>query len=158
MKCLFTLLFLLSVTFAHAQTVRLIRLNELESRIAGGKDTFYIINYWATWCAPCVKELPYFDKFQKNHLQQPVKVLLVSLDFLSQYEKAVIPFVKKNKWISEVFLLNERNQQEYIDRISKQWSGALPATAFINRKRNTSHFFEREFTYEFLLKTFNSLQ
>jgi len=141
-----------------AQEVRLIKLDELEKRIESGRDSFYIINYWATWCLPCIKELPYFDRLQHEYKDQPVKVLLVSLDFLSQYKKSVIPFVKKKKLRSEVFLLNETDQQAYIDRISKQWSGALPATAFINRVKKTSYFFEQEFSYDTLIKTFNSLQ
>lgn len=158
MKILYILLLLFSPALAYAQEVRLIQLDELEKRVQNGKDSFYIINYWATWCAPCVKELPYFDRFQKEHANQPVKVLLVSLDFLSQYKKGVIPFVKKKGIRSEVFLLNEQDQQTYIERISTKWSGAPPATAFINRKKDTTEFYEKEFTYESLLKTYQSLK
>jgi thiol-disulfide isomerase/thioredoxin len=158
MKSIFTVFIVLISLHINAQKVKLIKLNDLEKRISNGKDTFYVVNYWATWCAPCIKELPYFDQLQKAHKDKPVKVLLVSLDFPSRYKKKVVPFIEKRKLTSEVFLLDETDQQAYIDRISPQWSGALPATAFINRAKNTTQFFEQEFTYKELLATFNSLQ
>ncbi|MFT4093674.1 MAG: TlpA disulfide reductase family protein [Niabella sp.] len=158
MKYLFTFLLVCISATVPGQKVQLLELDVLENRIANGKDTFYIINYWATWCAPCIKEIPYFNKFQKAYLNKPVKVLLISLDFLSQYQKAVVPFVRKQKLETEVFLLNEKDQQQYIDRISTDWSGALPATAFICQHKNIKRFFEQEFTYDELVQTFNSLQ
>lgn len=158
MKRFISIFVLLASLHVNAQRVKLIKLNDLEKRISNGKDTFYVINYWATWCAPCIKELPYFDQLQKANKNKPVKVLLVSLDFLSRYKKKVLPFVEKRKLVSEVFLLNETDQQTYTNRISPQWSGALPATVFINKAKNINQFFEQEFTYKELLETFNSLQ
>lgn len=158
MRITLSVFILLISLHINAQKAGLIRLDDLEKRISNGKDTFYVINYWATWCAPCIKELPYFDQLQKANKNKPVKVLLVSLDFPSQYKKKVIPFIEKRKLTSEVFLLNETDQQAYIDRISPQWSGALPATSFINRAKDTAQFFEQEFSYKKLLETFNSLQ
>ena len=158
MKGFISVFILLVSLHVNAQKVRLIKPDDLEKRISNGKDTFYVINYWATWCAPCIKELPYFDQLQKANKDKPVKILLVSLDLPSKYKRKVIPFVEKRKLISEVLLLNETNQQAYINRIFPQWSGALPATAFINRAKNTKQFFEQEFTYKQLFETFNALQ
>lgn len=87
MKSIFTVFIVLISLHINAQKVKLIKLNDLEKRISNGKDTFYVVNYWATWCAPCIKELPYFDQLQKAHKDKPVKVLLVSLDFPSRYKK-----------------------------------------------------------------------
>jgi len=114
--------------------VKLLKLDDLDQRIAKGKDTTYVINFWATWCAPCVAELPNFEKLHLSNLKKPVKVLLVSLDFKSKLQKEVIPFVQHNKINAEVFLLNEADQQQYIERIDKKWSGAIPATLFVNKK------------------------
>ncbi|WP_421939547.1 TlpA disulfide reductase family protein [Pedobacter sp.] len=141
---LFFIICLSLITYSVFGQVKLLSLDELEKRVANGKDTTYVVNFWATWCSPCVAELPHFEKLQLANLKKPVKVLLVSLDFKSKLQKAVIPFVKEKKLQSEVFLLNEPDQQAYIERIDRKWSGAIPATLFI--KRDKRQFFEREFT------------
>ena len=155
-KMLLFILFACMYAVGFNQDARLITLDALNSRINHGKDTTYVINFWATWCAPCVKELPYFEKLNSNYKTGKLKVLLVSLDFISQLDSSVNPFIHSYKLQSEVFLLNEKNQQEFINRIDTSWSGALPATLFIkNTKRK---FMERDFTYDELVheyKLFN---
>src|SRR5690606_6034887 len=77
---------------ASQQTrVSLLTFRELEARISQQSDTTYLVNFWATWCAPCLKELPHFDRLQRSYSSEKVKVLLVSLDFRSQLETGVIP-------------------------------------------------------------------
>ncbi|MDN3585273.1 TlpA disulfide reductase family protein [Pedobacter aquatilis] len=143
MRILFVICFLLKAYSAEAQ-VKLLTLDDLDKRILSGKDTTYVVNFWATWCAPCVAELPNFEKLNVSNFKKPVKVILVSLDFKSKLQKQVIPFVKKNNLKSEVFLLNELDQQQYIERIDKKWSGAIPATLFVNKK--VRRFYEQEFS------------
>ncbi|WP_293788196.1 TlpA disulfide reductase family protein [uncultured Pedobacter sp.] len=138
------IIFLSITTFSTHAQVKLLTLDDLNKRIGNGKDTTYVINFWATWCSPCVAELPNFEQLRLANLTKPVKVLLVSLDFKSKLQREVIPFVKQNKINAEVFLLNEPDQQQYIERINKKWSGAIPATLFVNKK--TRQFFEKEFT------------
>ncbi|MFC5285005.1 TlpA disulfide reductase family protein [Pedobacter alpinus] len=149
------LLFLFAISFNNVfSQVNLLTLNKLDLRLEQGKDTVYVVNFWATWCAPCVKELPNFEKLNADYKNQPLKVILLSLDFKSKLEKVVEPFVVKKGLKSEVFLLNEKSEQEYINRISKEWSGALPATLIINPKKKTRKFYEQEFTFEELEKTY----
>lgn len=151
-------IFLLSSCFfaqgLFAQEVKLLSLNQLEQRISLGNDSVYVINFWATWCGPCVKEIPNFDKLQSFYQNKPLKVIFISVDFKSKLEKVLIPFVKRNQIQSEVYLLNEQSEQDYIDRVSKNWSGSLPATLIINRQKGTRDFYEQEFTYEQLEKTY----
>ena len=104
--------------------------------------------------APDLKELPNFEKLNATYKNQPLKVILVSLDFVSKLDKVVKPFVLKKGLKSEVFLLNEKSPQEYIDRVSKEWSGALPATLVIHPKNKTRKFYEQEFTFEELEKVY----
>jgi thiol-disulfide isomerase/thioredoxin len=153
-----TLLFLIcllsSIDITWAQDVKLLSLNQLENRLSAGKDTVFVVNFWATWCGPCVKEIPNFDKLQSVYQNSPLKVILISVDFKSKLEKVVAPFVKRNQIQSEVFLLNEQSEQDYIDRVSKQWSGSLPATLIINRQKSVRDFYEQEFTWEQLEKIY----
>jgi len=157
MKTKFLLLICLVFPLAlSAQKVNLLTVNQLEQRLKSGKDTVYIINFWATWCAPCIEELPYFERFSTVKKQEPVKVLLVSLDFKSKLESSVKPFVKKMNLQNEVYLLNEKNQQTYIDRIDKNWSGAIPATLIINPKLKSRKLIEKELTYPELLTLYQT--
>lgn len=152
----FILFLLFIASYSAKSQVRLLNLDELDKRISVGKDTTYVINFWATWCAPCVSELPNFEKLGIANLNKPVKVILISLDFKSKLEKSVIPFVKKNNLQTEVFLLNESDQQQYIQRIDKKWTGAIPATLFVNKK--VRRFYEKEFTEAELVNTLSALK
>jgi thiol-disulfide isomerase/thioredoxin len=114
-------------------------------------DTTYVVNFWATWCKPCVAELPYFEQLNEAYKAEKVKVLLVSLDFSSQLEKKVIPFLEKRALQSEVILLDDPDANSWIDKVDANWSGAIPATViFKGTKRG---FFERSFeSYEDLVE------
>lgn len=118
-------------------------------------DTTYVINFWATWCKPCIKELPAFEKITDKFSGQKVKVLLVSLDFPDKIESQVIPFIKNNSIKSEVVLLDDADANSWIPKVSPEWSGAIPATLIY--KNDTRKFYEQSFTFEELeteLKTF----
>jgi thiol-disulfide isomerase/thioredoxin len=139
----------------YSQNVKLLNIDQLNERIKNGKDSTYVVNFWATWCAPCIKELPHFEKLKADHQSDKLAVLLVSVDFKSKLNSAVVPFVKRKNLKNEVFLLNESNPQEYIDRIDKDWSGSIPETLFI--KEDKRKFIESEFTYEQLLTEYKKL-
>ena len=116
------------------------------------------INFWATWCGPCVEELPYFERINSESINKPIKVILVSLDFKSKLKTVVVPFITKNKLKAEVYVINEPDQQAFIEKIDKSWSGAIPATLFINTNKKVRSFYEKEFTYEELNKTLENLK
>ncbi|WP_274476049.1 TlpA family protein disulfide reductase [Mangrovimonas aestuarii] len=106
----------------------------------------YVVNFWATWCAPCVKELPHFESLNKNLNKNGVEVLLVSLDFPHQYDSKLKPFIKKNNIKSEVLVLDDPDMNSWIPKVDKNWSGSIPATIIYNGKDRK--FFERSFTYD----------
>ncbi|MFH7018387.1 redoxin domain-containing protein [Flavobacterium sp. FlaQc-47] len=148
------LFFAISIA-GYSQNVKLINIDQLNERIRNGKDSTYVVNFWATWCAPCIKELPHFEKLNAEYKSEKLAVVLISVDFKSKLTSAVIPFVKRKNMKSQVFLLNESNPQEYIDRIDKGWSGSIPATIFI--KGDKRNFIESELTYEQLLTEYKKL-
>lgn len=157
MRSIFVFFLFFCVFHCNAQ-VKLLTLSNLEQRMAKGKDTTYVVNFWATWCAPCVEELPYFEKLNVQYKKQPVKVILMSLDFRSKLQTEVIPFVRKHKLAAEVYIVNEPDQQAFIEKVSKKWSGAIPATWFVNTKKKINSFFEKEFTYNDLNSTLLNLK
>jgi len=150
-----TFLFIVFSVAGYSQNVKLLNIDQLNERIEKGKDSIYVVNFWATWCAPCIKELPHFEKLNAEFKSEKLTVLLVSVDFKSKLNSAVIPFVKRKNIKSQVFLLNESDPQQYIDRIDKSWSGSIPATLFI--KGDKRKFIESEFTYEQLLTEYKKL-
>lgn len=109
-------------------------------------DTTYIINFWATWCKPCVKELPYFDSLQIKYAGKKIKVLLVSLDFKKYYEKLLLPYIAKHSITTPVVLLHAPDANAWIDKVNKSWSGAIPATIIFKNQRR--EFYEQEFHSE----------
>lgn len=133
-------------SYTQAQQVALIKLPELQKRLSRQTDTTYVVNFWATWCAPCVKELPYFEQVNTAYAKQKVKVLLVSMDYASQLDKKVKPFVLKRGLKSEVVLLNETDPNSWMDKVDGKWSGALPFTLMINNRKQKRAAFEQEFT------------
>lgn len=132
--------------FTKVTSVKSYNYEQLKPLLEKNDDTIYIINFWATWCAPCIKELPYFEKIGVAYKDKNVQVLLVSLDFPKQVEKKLIPFINKKKLKSEVILLDDVNENVWIPAIDESWSGALPATLIYSK--NKRKFFEKSFNYQ----------
>lgn len=116
-------------------------------------DKTYIVNFWATWCKPCVEELPYFEEVGKKYRERNVEVLLVSLDFPNQVDKQLKPFIEKNKIASRVILLNDPDQNSWISKVDSNWTGAIPATLIFNKSQRA--FYEKSFTLETLENEIN---
>ncbi|PKV64932.1 AhpC/TSA family protein [Polaribacter sp. Hel1_33_78] len=134
----------------QVSSVKTYTYSELKPLLEKNDGKTYIVNFWATWCAPCVKELPYFEKIKKEYDDKNVEVLLVSLDFPKQVEKKLIPFINKRKLNSKVVLLDDINEDVWIKAIDENWSGAIPATLIYNK--NKRKFYEHSFDYETLEK------
>lgn len=109
-------------------------------------DKTYIVNFWATWCAPCVKELPYFEKLNSSYADKKVEVILVSLDFPKKYDTHLKPYIKEKNIKSKVVALNDMDSNMWIPKISEDWSGAIPATLIYNKDKR--QFYEKSFTYD----------
>lgn len=108
-------------------------------------DETVVYNFWATWCKPCVEEMPYFEQLQANYAAKGVKVVFVSLDFKSKLDK-VTEFVGKKDLKAEVVLLYEPDFNSWIDKVSTKWSGAIPATLVVHGDKKKFH--EGQFTYQ----------
>ncbi len=109
--------------------------SEFEHHIRQQNDTTYVVNFWATWCKPCVAELPWFEQLIPAYKDQPVKVLLVSMDFPKQIKTKLIPFVEKRKLEKSVVALADMDYNEWIDKVSTDWDGAIPFTLIYNKEK-----------------------
>lgn len=124
--------------------------NSFEKFLNQKDDKVYVINFWATWCAPCVKELPYFEKLNKTYTNKNVEVILVSLDFPHLYETKLKPFIKNRNLSSKVIALDDVDMNSWIPKVDEEWSGSIPAT--IIYRNDKKQFYEQSFTFEELEK------
>ncbi len=115
------------------------RFEEVEPLFQQEDDATYVINFWATWCKPCVEEMPYFERLHDAFPEEEVKVVLVSLDFEQQLESKLIPFLEKNKLRSDVLVLLDGNFNSWIDKVSSDWTGAIPVTLVYNANGRSVH-------------------
>lgn len=147
-RLLIAFVLLLMSHLATAQDIPFIKAAQIEQWKNADTDTIYVINFWATWCAPCVAELPEFEKLQQQYATQKVKVVLVSTDFKKQIETRVKPFVLEKNLHSQVVFMDESNPNNWINLVNPDWSGLIPATLVIAPQKKFERFFEGELTYE----------
>lgn len=128
----------------RAQTVQEVNADALEALTQNLNDSTYVVNFWATWCSPCVKEIGYFEELHRDSKASKVKVLLVNLDFPNQLDRRVIPFLKEKDISAAVLQMTDLDYNSWINKIDPSWSGAIPATLIYNR--NNRVFLEQELT------------
>jgi len=137
-------------TELSGQAIQRIDADEIAALCSLSDDTTYILNFWATWCSPCVKEIPIFEKLHKDKIYPNIKVILVSLDFVNQLERRVIPFLEEKEISAEVKIMTDTDYNAWIDRVDPNWTGAIPATLIYNQDRRV--FLEKELSYNELVK------
>lgn len=146
-RLLFFVPVLILVAFSSDNRPAVTHIDELFARIEKGADTTYVVNFWATWCAPCVAELHYFTELDTAYAKQKVKVILVSLDFKKDIDTKLVPFIKKRKIKTEVLFLDELRDDEWIPKVDSSWQGNLPATLIRNQSKQFRKFIPRETNY-----------
>lgn len=156
MKNVIKILFLMlcfTISKAQQTTVSAVKYEELEKRIQEEKNKLLVVNFWATTCAPCVKELPHFMEINKKYSENPnFKMILVSLDRLVDKER-VIKFIKNKNLTAEVILLDDiKRMNTWIPRFEKNWDGNIPVTIFYKNSEKV-HFNDGEMSREDLENT-----
>ena len=143
MKILFFGLYLsVCQCFGQSEKVKLIKFDDLRKMINHVSDTTLVVHFWATWCKPCVEELPNLEKLSREYAPKKIRFVMVSMDFPKDITEKVIPFVTKNNINSEIVLLNEPDYNAWIDDVDKEWSGTIPATLILNLTMRKRIFFE----------------
>lgn len=145
----------------YGQEIRKVKITDVEKIIRESKSPL-IVNMWATWCVPCVEELPYFQEEVKEHNKKArsgdsIRLLLVSLDFKESYPEKMKKFMQKRKISAEVAWLDETNADYFCPKIDPQWSGAIPATLFIDNAKGYRHFVEEQLKHDQLKKEISAM-
>lgn len=133
--------------YSQGQEIPVWKLEELKSTIKDSKEPT-IINFWATFCKPCIAELPYFQALANQYKNAGVKLIMVSLDLKEAYPAKVKSFAKKLKLTSPVVFLDETNADLFCPVVDSSWSGAIPASLFINNATGYRKFYEEELSKE----------
>lgn len=155
-KIIYFVILLLGTHWYSAQNqtdVSSVKYEELEKRIQSERDKLLVVNFWATTCAPCVKELPYFMEVNNKYKNDPkFKMLLVSLDRAVDKER-VLKFIKNKNLGAEVILLDDiKRMNTWIPRFEKDWDGNIPVTIFYKNGEKV-HFNDGEMSKEDLENT-----
>src|SRR5687768_15374428 len=132
----------LSLSMA-AQKIPKWKIEELEAYIQKSHRPV-IVNFWATYCIPCIEEIPYFQELVKKYRKDSVELLLVSMDFEEMYPDKIKKFAEKRKFTAPIAWLDETNADHFCPRIDSSWSGVMPATLFINNKTGFRSFYEEQ--------------
>jgi len=145
------LIFVFAITNGSAQNISKWKLSDLQSAIKNA-DKPTIFNFWATICKPCVEEIPYFQQLVKRYDSAGVKLVLISLDLPEAYPKQISSFAAKHNFHSPIKFLNETNADVFCPVVDSSWSGAIPASLFVNNKTGYRKFFEEQLSKEKLEK------
>lgn len=150
-KFILTTLLILAVSFTEAQSIPKWKLDDLKSAISNA-DKPTIFNFWATFCKPCIAEIPHFQELAKKYEKEGVQLVLISLDLPEAYPKQISSFATKFKFTAPIKFLNETNADIFCPVVDGSWSGAIPASLFVNNKTGYRKFFEAEISKEKLEK------
>lgn len=135
------------LTEANPPEVPLMDISEFQALRASDRDTLYVINFWSTWCKPCLKELPYFEQIHEEFTDKPVKVILVSLDLPQTRDERVAQLIQEKNLNATVRVLKNTNPNYYIPIISDEWQGNIPATVVLHPKSGLEKLYAKELTY-----------
>jgi len=145
MRILIALLCVITLTACQresASTVEIVERDYLTQLLVDpSKEQIQVINFWATWCVPCVEELPVFVDLDKR---DGIDVILISLDNADNSKTVVNPFLEKNEITSTVKLLDDPYAAEWIPLVDVHWDGAIPATLI--QKGDKKMFYNKSFT------------
>lgn len=98
------------------------------------KDKVLVVNFWATWCAPCVAEMPEFVQLDAQYRAKGVQVVAISADDATDLKTLVTSFVKEKKMAFPVYVMDTDDPQEMMNHFNKDWPGTLPATFIFDKQ------------------------
>ncbi len=140
-KHLLLFVLLLTQLQGFTQAIRKMKASELNAYITSSRKPL-VVSFWATWCASCIEEIPYFISTIKEKYKDEVELVLVSLDIKSYYPQKIEAFAAKKNFTVPIFWMNEPNADVFCPAIDSQWSGAIPSTLMVNNNKQYRKFYE----------------
>ena len=137
------IIFLLMMHVSFSQQIKKVKIGDVLKMIDTSSSPL-VINFWASWCKPCVHEIPWFEKNIIPLESKGVKLILVSLDLKEDYPKAIAAFAKKENYQSIIIWLDETNPDMFCPKIDRSWDGAIPVTLMVNNKKKYKQFFAQQ--------------
>jgi thiol-disulfide isomerase/thioredoxin len=110
------------------RTLREVDAEGLEKAVADLKGKVVFVNFWATWCAPCIAEFPDVVKLHQKYHARGLEVIAVSFDMDAP---TAIPFLDKQK--ADFINLLKKPDDDDFGRFDKEWAGALPVSWLFDR-------------------------
>jgi thiol-disulfide isomerase/thioredoxin len=104
----------------------------VQKLVNANKGKVLIVNFWATWCAPCREEMPQLLALERRYAPKGVKLVLISADEPGD-ETSVREFLAAQKAPAPWYLKKSANDDQFINSIDPKWSGALPAMFVYDR-------------------------
>lgn len=146
-KTLTALVFVLLVHSGRAQELPKWKVEDLKAAIQKAEGPT-IFNFWATFCKPCIEEIPYFQELVKKYEAAGVRLVLVNLDAPEEYPARIQTFARRFKMTAPIAYLNESNADLFCPAVDEQWSGAIPASLFVNNRTGYRKFYEDQLSRE----------
>lgn len=159
MKKIMCVLVFMGLSFwakSQSREIPKLTIGELVNLIETSK-TPLVINFWASWCGPCVREIPWFEKNVADFSKDKVKLILVSIDFPDDYPAAIKKFAQKNGYKSDIVWLNETNADAFCPKIDTSWDGAIPVTLMVNNAKKYRRFFDQQLPEKKLVQELQKL-
>ena len=111
--------------------------------VASAKGKVLVVNFWATWCAPCRKEMPELVALAAKYRARGLEFATVAIDEESD-RKAVVEFLDKSKVPPPAFIKNFSSDEKFISLVDPRWSGGLPFTVVYDRAGRKARVFPGE--------------
>jgi thiol-disulfide isomerase/thioredoxin len=118
----------LAVRQETAPSVRVLDEQGLQKLVRNRNGKILLLNFWATWCQPCVEEFPDLIRLSKSYSKNELEVVGVSVDYPDETETKVAPFLKKHRVPFVIYVAKFDKQEDFINSVDTSWSGAVPAT------------------------------
>lgn len=119
---------------AKTPVVRTASASELAGLLKAAQGKIVVLNFWATWCPPCVEEMPALASFYNATSREEVVFLSLSADDPATANTTVQEFMHKHDLPFDVHVLAERDPDALTSALGGEVSGALPTTLIFNRK------------------------